>query len=555
MLMLNYTDGFSFQKNPHGSLKIPCASCHTPSGWKIMKSPMEFNHDSETKFQLLGTHRSVSCLSCHSKLDFKNTPSTCQSCHTDVHKGTLSVNCESCHQVTSWSPLPQTKIMDIHNSGRFPLVGAHQNADCFGCHAKSGNGAVFRVTKSLDCISCHRSDYAIPKSPDHVLLGFPNNCLDCHSPFSWKPAAFNHDVFSFPLTGAHKTLSCESCHAGNRFKGTPNTCIGCHQQDFSKTINPNHIAAGFSTDCQTCHSTSTWTGASFNHNLTTFPLTGNHLSVSCESCHKNNVFKGLPQTCYACHQLNFEQSVNPNHITAGFSTTCQSCHSTFSWQPASFDHNTTAFPLTGRHVSVSCSSCHKNDVFKGLAATCYACHQTDFNSVTSPNHITGSFSKECQACHTTTGWKPASFDHNLTTFPLTGAHKTTSCESCHVNGVFKGTSKTCYPCHQTDFTKVTSPNHVTGKFPVTCETCHTTLAWKPSTFNHDGLYFPIYSGEHRGKWSSCTTCHEQSGNYKSFTCMSSGCHSKNSTDGDHRGISGYSYTAAACYSCHPKGDD
>lgn len=620
--------GNSFQKNPHGEINIPCSSCHVADNWKIMKSPMTFNHTSETKFPLSGSHQTAQCSSCHTKLNFQVGTYACQSCHEDIHKGTLGVNCETCHQTEMWSPLPHSKIIEIHNKGRFPLTGAHQMADCFGCHTKSGNGALFRVNNSLECIGCHIADYENVKLPDHALLGFPKRCLECHSQISWKPVSFNHDLFSFPLTGSHQNVPCESCHAGNIFKGTPKDCKSCHLSDFQKTNNPNHTAADFSTECQTCHSTFSWKPTSFDHNATSFPLTGGHITATCESCHKNDVFKGLSKNCYSCHQTdyiavqipnhvtgkfsmecqtchatttwkpstfnhsstafpltgghitatceschkngvfsgtskncvfchqtNFDLSKNPNHIAAGFSTECQTCHSTFSWQPASFDHNTTAFPLTGNHTSVACASCHKNEVFKGLPSTCFSCHQTDYNNVVSPNHVTGQFSTDCQTCHTTSVWNPSSFSHNSTAFPLTGAHNTTSCESCHKNGVFKGTSKTCYPCHQSDFTKVTNPNHVSGKFPVNCETCHTAVAWKPSTFNHDGLYFPIYSGKHNGKWSSCVQCHEQSTNYKSFTCMSSGCHTKSSTDSKHHSVSGYSYTASACYSCHPKGKE
>ena len=32
----------------------------------------------------------------------------------------------------------------------------------------------------------------------------------------------------------------------------------------------------------------------------------------------------------------------------------------------------------------------------------------------------------------------------------------------------------------------------------TCDTCHSTTAWRPASFDHDGRYFPIYSGKHLG---------------------------------------------------------
>ena len=39
------------------------------------------------------------------------------------------------------------------------------------------------------------------------------------------------------------------------------------------------------------------------------------------------------------------------------------------------------------------------------------------------------------------------FDHVRTGFPLTGQHTNERCESCHLNGVFKGTPRDCASCH------------------------------------------------------------------------------------------------------------
>ena len=47
-------------------------------------------------------------------------------------------------------------------------------------------------------------------------------------------------------------------------------------QRISETANPNHATAGFSTTCETCHSTDNWLNAKFDHNSVGFPLTGAH---------------------------------------------------------------------------------------------------------------------------------------------------------------------------------------------------------------------------------------------------------------------------------------
>ena len=168
--------------------------------------------------------------------------------------------------------------------------------------------------------------------------------------------------------------------------------------------------------------------------------------------------------------------------------------------------------------------------------------------------MAGGFPTTCQSCHSTNAWRPATVDHSRTRFPLTGAHTGVACASCHVGGRYTGTPTACNSCHQADYSRTTNPNHQAAGFPITCESCHTTSAWRPASWDHDGRYFPIYSGKHRGKWSTCSDCHVSAGNYKAFECILCHEHSnRTEVDSKHRGVSGYAYQSAACYRCHPRG--
>ena len=94
-------------------------------------------------------------------------------------------------------------------------------------------------------------------------------------------------------------------------------------------------------------------------------------------------------------------------------------------------------------------------------------------------------SRRCATTATrSTGWRPATFDHNKTRFPLTGAHQRVDCAHCHVGGRYTGTPTDCYACHQTTYQATKNPNHVAAGFPTTCASCHTTNAWRPATFDH-----------------------------------------------------------------------
>jgi hypothetical protein len=325
-------------------------------------------------------------------------------------------------------------------------------------------------------------------------------------------------------------------------------CYSCHQTNFTGTTNPNHVNAGFPQDCSLCHTTVQWRGATFNHSNTRFLLTGAHVLVTCTQCHTNGRFAGTPTTCSSCHLTRYNGTSNPNHVAAGFPQDCSLCHSTTNWSGARFTHPPSLFVLAGAHVSLQCSSCHASGRYVGLPTTCVSCHLSRYNGTTNPNHVNSGFPQDCTVCHTTTAWTPASFNHGLTRFPLSGAHVSVPCVNCHIAGVYAGTPTACYGCHRTEYTSVTNPNHAAAGFPTTCANCHNTTAWAGATFNHR---FPIYSGTHNQRWTTCAECHTNSSNYTVFSCL--GCHAKTNTDSKHRQILNYVYNSTNCYSCHPNG--
>jgi hypothetical protein len=434
-----------------------------------------------------------------------------------------------------------------HSSTGFTLTGAHVSVACSQCHVNNK----FAGT-SQECVSCHLTDFQKTTNPNHVSAGFPNTCQTCHTTVQWAGAKFDHSTTGFTLTGAHVNVACSQCHLNGKFAGTPTDCVSCHLPDYQKTTNPNHVTAAFPTTCQTCHTTVQWSGAKFDHNtFTKFALTGAHVNTPCASCHVGGKYAGTPTTCSGCHLAKFQATTNPNHVAAGFPTDCSICHTTIQWPGAKFDHNTTKFPLTGAHVGLTCQNCHSSGVYAGLSTACSSCHLNDYNKVVTPNHKTAAFPLDCTVCHSTAVWKPSTFSHSTTAFPLTGAHTSVACASCHIAGKYAGTPKDCYSCHNTDYTGVTNPNHIAAAFPTTCQTCHSTVTWAGATFTHSK--FPIYSGKHAGKWTSCTDCHTNSSNYTVFTCLSCHTHDKPVTDSHHTGVRNYVYNSPNCYACHPQG--
>ncbi|HTT23478.1 MAG TPA: hypothetical protein VMG82_31410 [Candidatus Sulfotelmatobacter sp.] len=540
--------------SPHGSLTVPCQNCHTADAWKPIRAVPEFDHN-QTKYPLRGMHEAVACTQCHVRPVFTNVGQRCQDCHADIHKRQLGANCEECHSVRGW----QVSVRQIkqHNN-RFPLIGAHATVDCDLCH-KGGATSQFQGL-STDCYSCHSSDFKSTTSPNHVSGGFSTNCTLCHTTDTWLNATFDHSAAGFPLTGGHAVppRQCADCHINNNFNLTSTACITCHLKDYQGTTNPNHVSAAFPQTCAQCHNTTSWSNASFNHNLTGFPLTGMHTVPprQCADCHIANNYNLTTATCVSCHLKDYQGTTNPNHVSSNFPQGCDQCHNTSSWLNATFNHNSTGFPLTGSHTVPprQCSDCHVNNNYNLTSTSCYSCHQTDYTNAVSPvNHIAVGFPTTCESCHDTVRWSDGTFNHSSTGFQLTGAHMVPprACSDCHVNNNYSLNSTLCYSCHQKDYAGTTNPAHQTAGFPTTCELCHDTNNWTDSTFNHNNTAFPL-TGSHTVPPRVCSDCHTN-GNYTTLPTACVGCHQtdyNNTSNPAHSSPQNSIIFTTACQNCH-----
>ncbi|MCB0666183.1 MAG: hypothetical protein KDC80_10190, partial [Saprospiraceae bacterium] len=424
-----HQDDFNATRNPNheaNGFSTYCVDCHTTaSDW----APAKFtDHDAEYFPIYSGKHAGAwnLCAECHTE-DGNMATFSCTVCHehnqekTDKEHASVggynynSTSCIACH------PMGDLSDPFNHNETNFPLTGAHIVTECLDCHSQGYAG-----TPSL-CAECHLTDFEESNNPDHVSLGFSNDCASCHttSP-GWTPASMpNHNEF-FALNGSHATIAaeCISCHDGN-FNETPNTCAECHVNDYNSTDNPPHEQLGFSTDCASCHTEVAWQPADFEHDEQFFPIySGKHQGTwnECSECHTTGNYASF--SCTECHEHNKIETDEVHNGISGYlysSEACLACHPIGSAENA-FDHNTTNFPLTGAHTAVECASCHLNG-YAGTSTLCMDCHTNDFNQTTNPNHTALGISNDCATCHTTEpGWSPASFDVHNDYYVIQGAH-------------------------------------------------------------------------------------------------------------------------------------
>ena len=221
---------------------------------------------------------------------------------------------------------------------------------------------------------------------------------------SVRQQVFDHGRTTFPLTGRHKTLDCEACHAGGRYENLPTECGSCHKLP-QKHVVDQRTSLGMG-GCTACHSTNDWTGASFSH----LPAL---TAGKCDTCHNGRTAMGKP----ASHLATTAQ--------------CDQCHTTTSFAGGTFRHD----PAT---TAGRCDTCHNGRTATGKPA----------------GHLTTT--AQCDTCHRTTGWTPASYANHMNP-QLIGAHSPLDCRVCHPqsfstaffrDGVQYGF---CSNCHRRDY--------------------------------------------------------------------------------------------------------
>lgn len=489
---------------------VACAlvwvACATPA-WAQLGNLLSPGRLAKAHAQLEGLSN---CQQCHES-GRKVTAAKCLACHapvalrmsrrTGVHKD-VKDECVTCHAdhagVTGELRPFDPKAFDHARVTAFPLEGVHANLEdgCAACHKQRTY-----LDQKSDCASCHR-DIHKPS------LGA--SCQTCHSTrtaFKEVGSGFDHTRAAFQLTGAHRRVSCEKCHANQVFKGVAfSTCASCHK-------DPHRQA--FGSTCTGCHAgTDTWRTRQIDHSKTAFALVGRHQKVDCAGCHTQPATRVKPKAdrCAACHA---------DVHRGAFAQDCKSCHHETSFSKAPFDHGTTRFTLTGKHAPLRCDACHTSmggqaavpaakrvADFRGLGTACASCH-ADVHQA--------QLGAACETCHTDRSFKVPAFTHTVAPSSFFGGlHASLTCAQCHLpqgpqgvtqpvrTGVsllatvrYRGLATTCASCHQ--------DVHL-GQEGTACDTCHTLAAPKFAVpdFAHARTTFAL-TGKH--ETTPCGQCH------------------------------------------------
>ncbi len=421
-----------------------------------------------------------------------------------------------------------------------PLNQGHAAYDhsegCVNCHV-SGQG----VTNGK-CLNCHGN----VRHQGGLHASFGNRpCIDCHtehkgrqySIIDWSTVggrdSFRHDQVGFSLKNDHAQVACTKCHVARlrtgrtSYLGLSPSCQSCHAQIHRLT------RAELSQQCDICHPPgktlhgarlSSWIGPHARYSGVV--LEGKHPEQACTQCHPQAHMPGRspPRSCVDCH--------TPNHPVTSRTSSCQSCHSqSAGFGEARVDHKQYGFPLSGRHATVGCGSCHKKGTGerKGVRG-CIDCHQATHPVVRS--------TANCRSCHVPgQSFRGAKFDHTATGMPLLGRHQKLRCGNCHnpKNRKLSYGEGGCSNCH-------THRNAHQGQFAdKPCATCHVEGGKRTSPFDHNRDTRFALVGFHAEPTvkDNCEACHPKR-LYRTGKTHCVDCH-----DDKHRGSLGRD-----CERCH-----
>lgn len=415
------------------------------------------------------------------------------------------------------------------------------NAKCLACHtevktridANKGYHASKEV-KGKECASCHN---------DHHGKNFGIVRFDT--------AAFDHTLTGYALKGKHSKNSCADCHQSKFIQdekikkkqyswlGMKTECLSCHEDYHQNTL---------SVSCTDCHDQEAFKPAPlFNHDKTKFPLKGAHQKQDCIECHKKSIKNGKEfqafadikhQNCTACHT-----DVHQNK----FGPTCTDCHTENSFKSlktgSRFNHDLTDFPLKGKHQQTDCKKCHTVDIKTPLKHQhCYDCH-TDYHQ--------GDLGaqRNCTECHDENSFKESSYtieNHQISSFPLEGAHLATPCFACHQKEErwrFREIGRNCKDCHQDVHQSSIKEMYYPKQ---NCRSCHGTETWHSVQFNHEQTGY-VLEGAHLKQ--TCAKCHFEEQKPASFVFkpVKSAC--KSCHEEPHGGQFDF-YGEQSCTHCH-----
>ena len=446
----------------------PAHACHSTVAWKPTTQVDHGNvlgscstcHDGLAAKGQAANHipTSAECDNCHAttRLEARQvrphraSPTTALSCHdgtraTGRTRRTSSrpTTCESCHVIAAWKPASRSTTRRCSapaspaTTARPPRARTPRTS-----RPTTPATAATATTAWKPANFSHTRPDAKPASAATTASGRPARA-STHIMASDRPAAACHATFRWrPVTKVDHTQvsgSCSSCHNGTTATGKNAAHIGYQQQPATPATRPQ---PGSRPRGSTTPGDRHLLLLPRRHDRSRQARHPHPSDNACGNCHVTTAWKPARSTtrhhdsCASCHDGTRATGKTPTHICE--QRHCESCHATTAWKPATrVDHT---------QVTGTCSTCHDGTTATGKNAEPHPdsrrvrhlpLPRARGSRPASPTpasptrlrqlprrrqgdrqerHAHPATSDTCEACHSTTGWRPATrVDHTQVT--------------------------------------------------------------------------------------------------------------------------------------------
>jgi parallel beta-helix repeat protein len=421
---------------------------------------------------------STDCLYCHGSRD---NGTKWGSAIQATHGAASNAECWGCHNRTGGGGMPLTFHAINQSYG--------DTSDCLRCHdinnpesregykwvngtavRESVHSAVNNGTSDINrtCWACHFTNGTVTNITDHTARrGYPGNpppynCWECHNT-SAKPYA---DVSDAANVTEH-LFNSTNVRAIRNAANETESCLACHNLNETKVSGYNITNATYSNLSYVSHYARNYTELSSRRNLT-------NSTEYCSYCHNNasGVFAGFIDQPFI--------NKSCQNITHG--SNCSACHGAGRIHDASIN----------KSLGADCLGCH-GDMNSSIAPGYYV-NMNMFNE--SVHRIRPGFN--CTDCHTMTGYSNRSYNHPSLEFGWKW------CECCH--------SYQADPLNMTQRHNATSNpllyllnvnGNLTSVVNITeCTFCHNATAYSNAVANYNNSTAANYTT------NNCRYCHE-----------------------------------------------
>ena len=240
---------------------------------------------------------------------------------------------------------------------------------------------------------------------------------------------------------------------------------------------------------------------------------------------------------------------------------CRTCHARAE-NPGTFDHGAYFPTAPGQvHEDIACVDCHASRTDRTQMA-CITCHahepeETAAQHVGVPDYAYDSGS--CKLCHAQ-AQVPGTVNHTF--FPIEAGQThalgatvdtpavTIECATCHQNEASRA-DVSCLGCHAHSEDELAPTHTAIPGYQWTSSSCLFCHPGGEPQGLLDHVYFPIAAGAvHAAPAVSCTQCHASATNRSLLSCTSCHEHRLEVTEPPHRGMPGFAFDSAACFTCH-----